>query len=424
MQNIRLRLRARKAHRLPPVLVFILAAAIRCLAAGGAAAAEPRFLIEKISIEGVKRHGAQAIIVSQSRLKIGQSYTERELQEAVYRVKHLPFVIGAELALRKGTERGRYELVVTVEETRPVFLDYSLAGGNTVNFPGSNQRFHVTWGNSGTLGLREFVGAGGLAFVAFSVQTGNFRTLQAGYTQYDLFGNASYASLTFASNLHAFHSSQLSFSGLLGIPLADNLTLTASPQWSGSDGPGTASSRGILGSLGLIYRTTDDPIIPTRGTDLELSIDDDHVYQKFTTTEFGTSRSSQNAYGLALSAVRYWPVTRRQSLGVSLDGSVFHQTDSGTFLGITDHAAASGANGELRLLYSASLWNSAATRRFGDLRFEASAGDAFQHSIGAALSPNAFANATELVADAGLVFRNEWGILRINLTYYGRVMPW
>jgi len=426
MRNVLLRWRGKRSHRLAPLLATILAAGIHGLPAAAAPsaapapAAAPRFLIEKISIEGVQRHGAQAIILSQSYLKTGRSYTERELQEAVYRIKRLPFVIGADLALRKGSERGRYELVVTVEETRPVFLDYSLAGtksGTNFDFPNS-----VSWTNDATLGLREFVGAEGLAFLAISDGTNQARQLQAGYTQYDLFGNGSYASLTVADNLNAFQLSVLQLTGQVGIPLADNLTLIASPQWfHGSRSDFTTSSWG--GTLGLVYRTTDDPIIPTRGTDLEASASDTRS-TSFLSLE-PVLNQSQNQLGLAWSASHYWPITRRQSLGLSLGGAAFHGTVLSSFQGSFSSLQQPGFNADLLLLYSASLWGGAATRRFGDLRFEVSAGDTFAHySTGFFSQGLTFVNgnARQLTASAGLVFRNEWGILRFGFNYYGKVL--
>ena len=425
MRNVLLQWRRQRSHRLAPMLAAILAAGIRCLPAAAAPSAapapsaEPRFLIEKISIEGVKRHGAQAIILSQSYLKTGRTYTERELQEAVYRIKRLPFVIGADLALRKGSERGRYELVVTVEETRPVFLDYSLAGTKS-NF-GLFYSSAVSWTNDGTLGLREFVGADGLAFLAISDGTNQARQLQGGYTQYDLFGNGSYASLTVSDNLNAFQFSVVQLTGLVGIPLADNLTLIASPQWShGSHSDVT--DRSWAGTLGLVYRTTDDPIIPTRGTDLEASASGTH-----TSIAFGPSAViTENQLGLAWSATHYWPITRRQSLGLSLGGAAFRGRVLSSLQGSSMTFDEPGFDADLLLLYSASLWGGAATRRFGDLRFEVSGGETFAHysqgfSSQGLLIFAGSGDARQVIASAGLVFRNEWGILRFNFNYYGKV---
>jgi len=197
--------------------------------------------------------------------------------------------------------------------------------------------------------------------------------VQAGYTQYDLFGSGSYASLTASDNLNAFQISVIQLTGLAGIPLADNLTLIVSPQWS----QGTTSLITIRdwgGTLGLVYRTTDDPIIPTRGTDLEASFSGTHG--SFSSSFFqGQGGFSQDQLGLSWSATHYWPITRRQSLGLSLGGAAFHGSLVAPFQGPSMALAEPGFNADLLLLYSASLWGGAATRRYGDLRFEVSAGD-------------------------------------------------
>ena len=326
-------------------------------------------------------------------------------------------MIGADLALRKGSERGRYELVVTVEETRPVFLDYSLAGTKSSSrFFSSNP---VSWTNDGTLGLREFVGADGLAFLAISDGTGQARQLQGGYTQYDLFGGGSYASLTISDNLNAFHFPVLQLTGLVGIPLADNLTLIASPQWTTAGSYVTDRSWG--GTLGLVYRTTDDPIVPTRGTDLEASASGTHSSSSFDRTHF-----VENQYGLAWTATHYWPVSRRQSLGLSLGGAAFRGSVFSVLQGSSTKFDEPGFDANLLLLYSASLWGGAATRRYGDLRFEVSGGETYAHYSGGFFSQGlvifgGIGDARQVVASAGLVFRNEWGILRFSFNYYGKV---
>lgn len=87
---------------------------------GSSPESRQRFLIETITVEGVGREAARGIIVAESLLQEGESYSEDELRKAVYRVKRLPFVVEADFSLKKGSERGAYELVITVEETKPV----------------------------------------------------------------------------------------------------------------------------------------------------------------------------------------------------------------------------------------------------------------------------------------------------------------
>ena len=89
----------------------------------------PRFLLESIVVEGVQRDIVRRIVTSESLLEPGREYTEQELREAVYRVKRLPFVMDADFSLRKGGERGSYQLVITVEETRLIFYSADVGGG-------------------------------------------------------------------------------------------------------------------------------------------------------------------------------------------------------------------------------------------------------------------------------------------------------
>ena len=99
-----------------------LVIALLLAAAGLARADEPvRFLIESISIEGA-RYSSPRILIAESRLTEGRSYSEAELRDAMFRIKRLPFVLHTDFRLAKGTERGRYVLVIAIEETKPLFL--------------------------------------------------------------------------------------------------------------------------------------------------------------------------------------------------------------------------------------------------------------------------------------------------------------
>ncbi len=90
----------------------------------------PTFVIEKIVVEGV-RHGSEKIVAAETLLTPGETYSEAQLQQALHRVERLPFVVQAELSLRRGSERGRFELLIAVTEAKPVFyggtFDYVLS---------------------------------------------------------------------------------------------------------------------------------------------------------------------------------------------------------------------------------------------------------------------------------------------------------
>ena len=81
-----------------------------------------RFLIETITVE-TDRKASVGIIESETLLKEGETYTEDDLRQAVARVHRLPFVLGADFSLRKGSERGAYELVIQTYTVRWFFYD-------------------------------------------------------------------------------------------------------------------------------------------------------------------------------------------------------------------------------------------------------------------------------------------------------------
>lgn len=96
----------------------------------------PLFTIERIEVEGVKVASPQTVI-AESLLELGKSYTENEFKRAIYRINRLPFVIKAEFSLRKGSERGRYILVITVIEVKRFFFGVDVWGkvaGPRINY--------------------------------------------------------------------------------------------------------------------------------------------------------------------------------------------------------------------------------------------------------------------------------------------------
>ncbi len=84
---------------------------------------EVTFLIETITVEG-NRHFTSEIILSESLLREGREYSERQLREAVNRIVRLPLVLDAEFFLRKGSDRGLHTLVIEVEEASRWFFGF------------------------------------------------------------------------------------------------------------------------------------------------------------------------------------------------------------------------------------------------------------------------------------------------------------
>lgn len=80
------------------------------------------FLIERIEVRGA-RFGSPAVVEKESLLTAGTRYSETNLKEAMRRINRLPFVLDSSFALEKGSERGAYVLVVTIVETKPLFVE-------------------------------------------------------------------------------------------------------------------------------------------------------------------------------------------------------------------------------------------------------------------------------------------------------------
>ena len=160
-----------------------------------ARADDPSFLIESITVAGAVR-SSDRIVIAETRLREGRTYTEGELRDAMARIQRLPFVIDADFRLGKGTAVGRYVLIITIREMKPFFVTarsatrwslddrFEFRPGQPPVKAGSD--VHQFRSDELALGTRWFVGAKGVLNLAAQVQ-GNDRYTMT-YSQYDLFG--------------------------------------------------------------------------------------------------------------------------------------------------------------------------------------------------------------------------------------------
>ena len=157
------------------------------LASGPAGASRvewPRLHVETVTFEGL-RHAKEEILLAESLLVAGRDYDEIELRDAVDRIRRLPFVVDAEMSLRKGSRRGTYELVIVVEEARRVFFDVDVLYSDFHDSPlvDDDRPIGSTTSTSLTAGYRVFPGQHGEGFAAI-----NDVGAQFGYTHHQLFG--------------------------------------------------------------------------------------------------------------------------------------------------------------------------------------------------------------------------------------------
>ncbi|HYG65645.1 MAG TPA: hypothetical protein VEL74_23885 [Thermoanaerobaculia bacterium] len=424
------------------------------------------FLLETITVEGAQPAAAH-IVRAESLLEEGRTYTEEELRQAVYRIQRLPIVLETSFALRKGGTRGAYELVIQVRQARRFFYEH----GARVSFFRSDLALNeirgeeTTFGASGLVGLRQFVGRTGVLVGALDTARG----AQVGYSQYDLFGRGIVASVAYSwiPNVTevlsygldpGFIAWDVDEQNRLTFNLAVPLDASQSFQLGFSDRRGdTGQRRRILepdlteslrpeGSLRAdelaeqrlvarwVYDTSDDPLLPTRGLSLSGGIE----AASLTLRGLERFRFVQDASGFrdelipqpdyeaetvsaVFTAARHWPVTPRQTVSVSGRASAgrswlenaqipgdpvaFVQED----LDVNVYGLSAGVRHAVR------LWSGRQPRGFGDLSLE-SAVEAGRETTSPDLSL-ATTPLTRLEVSTGLVFRHQWGVLRFHLAY-------
>jgi hypothetical protein len=401
-------LRRLAAHgRLLPILLALLGSA---LPAAAQAPDPPGFRLESVVVEGVQHDAVREIAAAESLLKPGREYSEQELREAVYRVKRLPFVLDAEFALRPGREQGTYELVIFVEETRLFFYTAEVGAAYDADERDFSEDDRLNWGATATVGSRWFVGQGVVSGSLQSFDNAGLVSAQAGYTRYNLFGRGGFASVSLASDLQDDRGEAYVSALSLGIPIVGNHSLRADLEWfTSEDSFGSQTSRNERRGLGLswIYDTTDDPLFPTSGTRLTSSVRYSESEYRDRGPFYSFDQRSDD-YNLGVSGRRHWALTPRQSVSAEL--SAFFQESEVSGEGGRYEQWSTGG----RLGHSMDLWGGEKTERIGDLRWENSlqvTESEFKSSLFGSGST------TEARLTTGPVFRNAWGLLRLNFIY-------
>lgn len=442
-----------------------------CAFAASARAEEPpvpepaRFLIETITVE-TPRKNAAGIIESETLLKEGGTYTEDDLRRAVARVHRLPFVLDASFSLRKGSERGSYELVIQAQTARWFFFDRSV---HLVSFDqlyalgdiGDDDTFSTA--HSGLVGGRVFVGRSGVAYASWGFQNdlGSDATgIQAGYTHYDLFDRGVVADVSVAR--HDCCSTEVLPFGIdpelsswdwstddqLAVKVAVPLALHRSLQVGWTERRGTASSRrrvlepvwntvyddvieGEQDSRNLEARwvqdTSDDPILPSRGTvyaaGLEYASYDSHdvrirrfvqdpdgVFHPAEVIDQPASRGEQLV--AAASAVRHWSVTPKQSVSAGGRLSAGRARSNLQIAGVRYVSEFDFYGASVSARHLLRLWAMRKPDDLGDFYLDTTV----TYGVEGSWAYDADELET-LELTTGLLFRNPWGRLRLVFTF-------
>lgn len=422
-----------------------------------------RFLIETITIEGPKEAAAN-IVRAEIFLREGETYTEDQLRQAIYRVHRLPFVLDASFSLRKGSRRGAYELLIEVQPARWFFYDQRnrfFRSSEPLDLEENAVELdRSTLSADALVGARLFMGRSGMAFAGFNSQDG----VEAGFTKYDLFHRGILASAvlswssccvkevlplaldpTFSS--WSFGSSRKVSLGL-SVPLGgpQSLQFSLSERWSdtGTLQPVLGTQTNFLQFFDFssfvrgndldyrraeakwVYDSTDDPLVPLRGQSFSAGVEASQLqandlvsvffpgpFEETVETPFSSSKSEQ--WIAAASAIRHWSVTPRQTVSASGRVAVGQSRIDNLAVEaqVVPHADVDYIGGSLGIQHALTLKRSRAPGDFSDLRLEAGA-EAGLERTSPDLGPSPLRRFSVWM---GLVFRNQWGRVRVLLTY-------
>lgn len=432
---------------------------------------EGRFYVETITVEGVTTF-APEIVVAESLLEEGRTYSESELRDALHRIKRLPLVLDADFSLRKGSERDRYELVISIRETRRWFwgLDLDFTGWSEPVSVNGVESTDSTYSSIGLIGRRFAAGRHGIVYGALGGTDG---TLQLGYSHYDLFGRGGFVSISFGwadcardadtppspsdvgdsgcqtetvgrgldptySNWSAL-ADTVRLRLTVGYPLGGNRSLRLKGSYRATESglrrlaldtdPGRLSlfsdRHEVELNLSWVLNSVDDPVFPTRGALVEAgldlrTLDADLVQYDITgppSLVLAASRSRQLA--LLATATRHWPSGERGAL--TLGGELLigrsRIRDLPTYdlelirgdVSVWSASASAGFGLFLKRVHSGERWR--------DLRWESTAqlfASGISPSLGQEQAPGyGFRVAT------GLTYRNTWGVMRFTVGWVG-----
>ena len=370
--------------------------------------APPRFIIQTISVEGVARDTTSGIVIAESRIKQGQELGEDDLRLAIRRIKRLPFVVDAEFALRRGETRGQVALVIRIEMASWYFWDVSggasLTRGSRARGGERNDTTVDLLAGASAVGVRRFVGAHGYAFA--SVDAG--RTIRFGYTQFHLFGPASFLSVVVDANPEAGRPSYgVSLFG--GKSLGKSQAVRASAVYSDQNSHVSGDDLlDFLGDLQWSFDTTDDPLLPTAGTSLGASVSWTSHRVGLTFNDGTPFRAEQSAttYGVAIR--RYWALSSRRSLSADLSASTL---SGDAKFGTRETIQLSSYTARLGLDYAWDLVRSRLGQPRQDLRLAARVGFLAEDEEFVGLGGRC------VVLGTSLVYRRPQGAIRFSLEY-------
>jgi len=361
--------------------------------------AQTSFVIERVDvIPGVRIR--PAIVRAESRLKPGHSYTTGQLDQALYRIRRLPFVTDADYTLSEGSAPS--SRVITFNVTDEQALNHNVS----VDVIAIHNHGGVS--SVDTLAYSKFAGPAGRFDVAvggsIAGPSGSFQGLNLRYSAYGLFGTGAYAIASISSR------AGLNPSLIVGVPVGLTSTIRGSYQKSAKNSDSSSFS-----SIYWVSDRTDDLYFPRQG--MLVSVGPEWSKQRFIndfnvgTRFYFHSDDTITRNGFAAVATPFRPLPHHFALWGRATASRIDE--SGLHNGVKTPTVKE-TNGEL-LIGLAKNWGDGSDdvdrTRF---RLEGGVGYRIQDRR-SSLGFTRKDNGTEV--DVGTSYRTRWGIIHFSLAY-------
>jgi len=379
------------------------------------------FVLERIDINTLDHHRS-SIIRAESRLVVGRTYTEADIEQATYRIRRLPFITGADYVLAPGTSKSTRVVQFTFTDQQWLNYDADIQGTAVTRGGGAQL--------AGGLGFRFFPGGNGIVDVSIgeSSLTGgggpNAAPFNLGlrYSAYGLFGTGAYASIAATGHVvTGGKNSSLNPSVVVGVPLGLTQTLRGTYDGHPQDAevPSTTTADWVLDR-------TDDPFFARRGLTVAVGpewskvrfIDDFNVGTRF----YFHDDYAINRKGLAETALDFRPVGEHSAAWAKVALSRFDENNVHNGLKIpTIHET----NAELLIGLAHNFDSGIGGGGFRRTRVEAGVGYWLKNRLnhGASLVNGQVQIFTFRENDrgpegyAGVAYRSEWGVIHVTISY-------